>query len=89
MGVPVVTLPGRTIVSRAGQSILYNLDLAELVADTQEEFVRIACELAQDRKRLSEMRNGLPERMQRSVLMDAKSFTRQIEEHYRGVCRSR
>jgi len=39
MGVPVVTLVGRTIVGRAGLSQLTNLGLPELVAHTPEEFV--------------------------------------------------
>ncbi len=40
MGVPVVTLVGRTIVGRAGWSQLHNLDLTELAAHTDEEFGR-------------------------------------------------
>ena len=34
MGVPVVTLAGRTAVSRAGVSILSNVGLPELIAET-------------------------------------------------------
>jgi predicted O-linked N-acetylglucosamine transferase (SPINDLY family) len=85
MGVPVVTLPGPTIVSRAGLSQAMNLGLPELVAHSEEDFVRIAVDLAHDLPRLEEMRRTLRERMQRSVLMDAPGFARGIEEAFRAM----
>ena len=51
MGVPVITLTGRTAVGRAGASILSNLGLPELIAETPEQYVAIAVELAADRER--------------------------------------
>ena len=42
MGVPVVSLAGTTAVGRAGLSILSNVGLPELVANTPEEYVRLA-----------------------------------------------
>lgn len=55
MGVPVVTLIGRTVVGRAGWSQLCNLDLRELAARTPEKFVEIAVALAADLPHLSEL----------------------------------
>src|SRR5205807_331074 len=46
MGVPAVTMVGRTAVGRGGSSILNNLGLAELVAGNESEYVQIAVELA-------------------------------------------
>ena len=57
MGVPVVTTVGRTAVGRAGVSQLTNLGLPELIAETPEEFVRIAVELAGDLPRLGCLRH--------------------------------
>ena len=82
MGVPVVTLVGNTVVGRAGCSQLMNLDLAELIASTPEAFVEIATRLAADRVRLGELRRTLRSRMERSPLMDAKRFARDIEAAY-------
>ncbi|MBC7802349.1 MAG: tetratricopeptide repeat protein, partial [Candidatus Parcubacteria bacterium] len=39
MGVPVVTLAGRTHLSRVGVSVLKRLTLDELIADTREQYV--------------------------------------------------
>lgn len=88
MGVPVVTLVGRTAVGRAGLSQLTNLGLVELAADTPEQFVRTAVGLAADRPRLAELRGSLRSRMQRSPLMDAPRFARGVEAAYRTMWRS-
>jgi len=87
MGVPVVSLAGKTSVSRAGLSILSNLGLPELVAFSEDNYVTIATELAADLPRLTELRATLRSRMESSVLMDAPRFTRQIEITYRAMWR--
>lgn len=88
MGVPVLSLAGGQIVSRAGLSQLSNLGLPELVAFTEEEYVKIAVELARDLPRLEELRATLRSRMQASVLMDGQRFARGIENAYRTMWRS-
>ena len=85
MGVPVVTLPGITAISRGGLSILSNLGLGELVAKSPDDYVRIAAELAADLPRLTELRASLRERMRSSPLMDAPGFARDVEEAYRRM----
>jgi predicted O-linked N-acetylglucosamine transferase (SPINDLY family) len=88
MGVPVVTLVGDLPVSRAGLSQLSNLGLPDLVAASEDEFVKIAADLAGDLPRLSGLRATLRQRMQASVLMDAPRFARQIEGAYREMWRA-
>lgn len=88
MGVPVVSLVGETPVARAGWSILQNLGLPELVAHTDEDYVARAVALASDLPRLAALRAGLRARMEKSVLMDARNFARQIEDVYRGAWRA-
>jgi predicted O-linked N-acetylglucosamine transferase (SPINDLY family) len=85
MGVPVVTLAGKTHASRVGVSLLNNLGLPELVADTTEEYVRLAVELAGDLPRLSHLRHTLRQRMEVSPLMDAPRFAQDIETAYRSM----
>lgn len=93
MGVPTVTLMGQSALGRMGMSILYNLGLPELVAQTPNAYADIARCLASDPKRLSELRSGLRERMTRSPLMDAPRFTLNLESLYRRMwyrwCRQR
>jgi predicted O-linked N-acetylglucosamine transferase (SPINDLY family) len=87
MGVPVVSLAGPQIVSRAGLSQLSNLGLRELVAFSEDDYVRIAAELAADLPRLAELRSTLRSRMEASVLMDGERFARGIERAYRAMWR--
>jgi predicted O-linked N-acetylglucosamine transferase (SPINDLY family) len=87
MGVPVVSLAGERPVSRAGLSILNNLGLPELVTFSEDEYVQIAVNLANDLPRLAELRRTLRSRMEASVLMDAPHFARQIEAAYRAMWR--
>jgi predicted O-linked N-acetylglucosamine transferase (SPINDLY family) len=85
MGVPVVSLAGQTAVGRGGVSILSNVGLPELVAQTPEQYVRIAAELAQDLPRLSGLRATLRDRMRQCPLMDALRFARHVEAAYRDM----
>jgi len=85
MGVPVVTLIGKTIAGRAGWSQACNLDLRDLVAKTDEEFINIAANLAENLPRLSELRASLRTRMRASPICDAKAWTRAIEAAYREM----
>ena len=85
MGVPVVSLAGRQSVSRAGYSQLSNLGLPELVAFSEDDYVRIAAQLAGDLPRLVELRRTLRPRMEASPLMDAPRFARGIETTYRAM----
>jgi predicted O-linked N-acetylglucosamine transferase (SPINDLY family) len=87
MGVPVVSLAGRSAVSRAGLSQLSNLGLRELVAFSEHEYIALATQLAGDVARLAELRSTLRTRMKASVLMDELRFTRSLEAVYRTVWR--
>jgi len=82
MGVPVVTLVGKSAVGRAGLSQLTNLGLTELAATSPDQFVQIATDLAKDLQRLSELRQSLRPRMQASPLMNAPQFAGDIENAY-------
>jgi protein O-GlcNAc transferase len=85
MGVPAVTLAGPTAVSRSGLAILSKVGLTELVAKSKADYVALAIALARDTARLRDLRAGLRGRLERSLLMDARRFTRQIESAYRTI----
>lgn len=85
MGVPTITLTGRTVAGRAGWSQLRNLGLPELAAKTPEEYVKIAVALASDLPRLRDLRGVLRERLKQSPLMDGQRFARHLEQAYRHM----
>jgi predicted O-linked N-acetylglucosamine transferase (SPINDLY family) len=85
MGVPVVSMAGRPPVSRAGCSQLSNLELPELLAVSEDEYVAIATRLGHDLPRLTELRRTLRPRMESSPLMDAPRFARHVETAFRTM----
>ncbi len=89
MGVPVVSLAGRTAVSRGGLSILSNVGMPELVASTAEQYIEIAQQLATDLRRLESYRQTLRERLTRSPITDGVRFARNLEGLYRQIWRGR
>jgi len=88
MGVPVVTVPGRTFAGRHSLSHLGNAGLADLAAEDEDGYVRLAAELASDRRRLAELRRGLRPRLLNSPLLDPRRFARDFAELVRGIVRS-
>jgi protein O-GlcNAc transferase len=85
MGVPVITLSGRTPASRAGVSLLSNVGLPELVARTPDEYVSIAVNLAGNPDRLQSLREHLRDTTACSPLCNAKTFTANLETCYRQM----
>jgi predicted O-linked N-acetylglucosamine transferase (SPINDLY family) len=92
MGVPVITLAGRTAVGRGGVSVLSNVGLPELIARTPSEYVDRAIALAQDLPRLAALRGSLRERMRASPLLDAPGYAAAMQAAFRQMwtnwCRS-
>jgi len=89
MGVPVLTLEGRGVVSRQTYSALANIGLAhELAFRTREAYVEGAIALAQDRERLSALRASIRPRMAASALCRPDEFARDLEALYRGMWRA-
>ncbi|HEY2341930.1 MAG TPA: tetratricopeptide repeat protein [Chthoniobacteraceae bacterium] len=83
MGTPVVGLAGLAPVGRGALSILRNLGLAELVAETPRDYVEIATKLARDRVCLEAHRSTLRVRMERSPLRDVRAYGQAVEVIYR------
>lgn len=88
MGVPVVTLAGRTAVSRAGSSLLSNLGLEHLVARSEDEYIDLAAGLIDQPEDLAALRGGLRARLEASPIMDAPLFARDIEAAFRQMWRT-
>jgi len=87
MGVPVVSIVGRTVVGRGGLSQLANLGLSELVAAEPAGFVRISADLASDLPALNAMRQSLRGRMAQSPLCDTRQFCGDIQTLLRQLWR--
>ena len=85
MGVPVVTLYGNRHGSRFGYSLLKNLGIEGLAANTPEKYVEIAVALAKDKELLGSLHNKLPELFRASPLMDGISYVKDVEYEYEKI----
>ncbi len=88
MGVPVVALRGSRSISRSAASILSTVGLAEWIASTPEDYVKLAALFARDQARLADLRRSLRKKMRLSPIMDEAAFVRDLENVYRAMWRA-
>lgn len=93
MGVPVVTLSGDRHAARVGATLLGTAGLPELIANTPEQFVEIAANLASDHERRQSMRASMRSRLSASPLCDGSTMGSALGDALRamwqGYCASR
>jgi predicted O-linked N-acetylglucosamine transferase (SPINDLY family) len=82
MNTPLVTLEGKSYVSRVGVSLLCNLGLEKYIAKTIDEYVDIVVNLASNRSELKMLQQTLRFRMMNSDLANSINFTKNIENGY-------
>ncbi|MEE9302336.1 MAG: hypothetical protein V3U84_00990, partial [Thiotrichaceae bacterium] len=85
MGIPVITRFSELHAGRVGYSIMKQLGLSELTAETDDDFIRITQSLANNRSRIAQLRTSLRERLNNSTLCNAAGFTHDIESVYRQL----
>ena len=84
-GVPVITLQGNRHVGRVGASILTQLDLTDLITETEEEYISRGIQLSSNIAQLTGLRSSMRQFMQNSPICDAASFARDVETAYRKM----
>ncbi|MHB8624348.1 MAG: O-linked N-acetylglucosamine transferase, SPINDLY family protein [Sulfuricaulis sp.] len=88
MGVPVITLAGRMHAGRVGVSLLSQVGLAELIAESPESYVAVARKLAENTDNLVHLRVAMREQLDHSPLCDGKNFAQDVELAYRSMWRA-
>ena len=85
MGVPVVTVRGKTHGSRLGASILVAADVAELVAHSPMDYVKKAIQLSRRKELIAAYHVGLREHVKNSALMNSQRYMRELEKIFIGT----
>ncbi len=88
VGLPIVTLIGKSFASRVASSILSTIDLKSLTAKTIYEYEEIAVKIASDKKLLGELKYKLKNIENESVLFDSTFFTKNLENIYLNLMKS-
>lgn len=81
-GLPVLTLPGRTTVARCGASIAHGVGMAELVAQDEADYERLALRLATEPEYLASLKVRLAVERGHQPLFDPASLARAFEHAF-------
>ena len=85
MGIPIVTLKGKSFASRVTASILNQVDMSQLVADNIEKFELKAIELATNKEKLREIKEKIKKSIKVSKLFDSLTFVKDLEKIYQKI----
>ena len=88
-GLPVLTCPGRAFAARVAASVLGAAGLGELVVQSLGDYEDMAVTLANDPKRLKQLREKLAAELERMPLFDTPLFTKHIEQAYTRMAERR
>ena len=92
MGVPVITLPGKTFASRHSFSHLSMIGLDKCIAEDEQHYKNIAVQLASNLQMLSDLRINLRKKVSNSPICDHKRFAREfttaLKEIWQNWCLS-
>jgi protein O-GlcNAc transferase len=84
-GVPVLTLAGPDFYSRIGILCVRAAGLADLVADSWDDYVACAVRLSQDVAALDTLRAGVRPGLEAGPLRDEAGFVRRLEATFRDL----
>lgn len=82
MGVPVITLRWPTIVGRLSASMLTTMGMTDWIAETKEEYIKLAVDKASDLSKLAEVRAGLRDKFYATPLGDCAGYCKAVEVEY-------
>lgn len=85
MGVPVITRYGERRNTRFGLSILQNVGLSELAADTRDSYVQRAAALACDQELLTILHQKLRGMLQKNTALEPRHYMKQLEQRYQEI----
>ncbi|MCM2456158.1 glycosyl transferase [Rhizobium sp. CG4] len=82
MGLPVLTMPGKTFASRFCTSIISAAGIPELACASPDDYVARAIAFAQDPQSLAAVQTSLQEQRETSTLRDMPALAARLEELY-------
>ena len=82
VGLPVLTLAGKSIVSRVAGSLLTNINMKELITYNYDDYKNMALKLSNDKKFYNDLRSKLQKERLSSPLFNTKQYTKDLESIY-------
>ncbi len=85
MGVPVLTLKGKSFASRVGTSLLTSMNLPELITDNLKDYEKMALKISNDSDLLNKLKNKILENKIHSNVFKSEVYTNNIEKAYKRI----
>jgi predicted O-linked N-acetylglucosamine transferase (SPINDLY family) len=82
MGAPMITLSGKTFVSRMAGSMLHHAGLSELITSSHADYEELAVQLSQQPDRLKNISERMLAQRAPGGSFDMELFTRNLEQKY-------
>ena len=82
MGIPVITIMGKSFASRVASSVLSDIGLEKLITKNNEEYINFAIKLREDRNKLSKIKNFLNKSETINKIHNHRKFTEDLEKIY-------
>jgi predicted O-linked N-acetylglucosamine transferase (SPINDLY family) len=82
VGLPIITLIGKSFPARVAASLLFAAGMPELVTETKLGYQQLAIELGGNSLKLAEVKSDLQNRLRTSSLFDTPSFAKRLESAY-------
>ena len=76
---PILTMEGNTFQSKVSSSLLRNLDLNELVTKNEDDYIKKALEIYNNREHLLELKKKLVINKEKSKIFNNKIYTKNFE----------
>ncbi|CAD6540145.1 O-linked N-acetylglucosamine transferase family protein [Paraburkholderia metrosideri] len=87
MGVPTLTLPGKTVPGRSGLTAMSHAGLDMFITTDKDDFVRRGVALTSDIPALAALRAGMRERCERSPMFRPAQIAESVSEALRAMWR--
>jgi len=84
-GLPIVTLMGNSFASRVGGSLLKAIGLKDLITKNITTYENLILKLANDPKKLKNIRKKLNQNRFKMPLFDTKTYTKKLESSYTKI----
>ena len=85
VGLPLITMAGKSMVSRVAGSALKNIGMEELITYNLEDYKSKALYLSNNKDYLNKLKNKITENRFSSKLFDTKDFTKNLEDEYKKL----
>lgn len=82
VGVPVITIKGKSFASRVASSLINTLDMNELITNSFDDYKDLAIKISKEKKLLDGIKNKILLNKQKSNLFKPHIYTKNLEQAY-------